>query len=81
MSPLALSPFWPAEFPNRPPRAGEARAGTAQRVTYPSERDARQIAFQVLGETSAVGGMMQHGIDVMKYIRRRDAVVIVENLE
>ena len=25
--------------------------------------------------------MMQHGIDVMKNVRRRDAVVIVENLE
>ena len=48
---------------------------------YADEGDAREVAFQVLGETRAVGGMMQHGIDVMKNVRRRDAVVIVENLE
>ena len=62
------------------PLVGSQRRARSD-APYPHEGDAREFAFQILGVAGAVGGMMQQRINVMKNVRPRDAVVVVENLE
>jgi hypothetical protein len=47
----------------------------------PDERDTRQFAFQILGVSGSVSGMMQYRIDVIKNALTRDAAVSVKTPE
>ena len=52
-----------------------------ERARTVHERDAGQVALQVLGEAGAVGGVVQHGIDVVEDVPPLDARVVVEVAE